>query len=75
MRFLKTVDRRDSDTLIKIIHENTKAGTTVIADKWRRLNIMKRYGYHHLSVNHRYDFVCPNTQIFTLGTFKVTGQK
>lgn len=58
--FLKIVDRRDSDTLMRVISENVLPGTTIITDMWRGYNSIDQNGFFHETVNHSLNFVNPN---------------
>ena len=55
------VEKRDSDTLLRIIEEKIHPGTTIISDCWRAYNCLSERGYEHLTVNHSINFVDPDT--------------
>ena len=46
-------------------------GTTIISDCWKSYNCLNNEGFQHLTVNHTYNFVDPDTvkektKIFTI---------
>ena len=55
------VQRRDAKTLIPIIQRNLKVGSDINSDKWRAYNKINQNGYQHFTVNHKENFVIPNT--------------
>ena len=59
--FMVPVEKRDSDTLLRIIEEKIHPGTTIISDCWRAYNCLSERGYEHLTVNHSINFVDPDT--------------
>lgn len=62
-RFLVRVPDRSAKTLLEEITRHIKPGTTIMSDCWRGYNTatLQDAGYHHLTVNHRYNFVDPAT--------------
>ena len=56
-----SVLKRNSDTLLRVIEERIKPGTTIISDCWKAYDCLKDHGYVHLKVNHSITFVDPDT--------------
>lgn len=63
--FLVPVDRRDRETLLAIIKDNIRPGTTIISDCWKAYDTLSDEGYIHLTVNHSINFVDPDTGAHT----------
>ena len=63
--FFKTVEDRKAETLISIIKEHIKPGTTIISDCWKAYNRLEEEGFKHLTVNHSLNFVDPDTGAHT----------
>ena len=63
--FMVPVEKRDSDTLLRIIQEKIHPGTKIISDCWRAYNCLSERGYEHLTVNHSINFVDPNNLAHT----------
>jgi transposase-like protein len=61
--FMFTVPDRSAATLIPIIMNHIRPGTTVISDRWQAYNTIATVGqgYVHRTVNHSLHFVDPNT--------------
>ncbi len=64
--FQQFVDRRDHETLMEIIHEKIKPGTTIWSDQWGAYNWIANRPpypspYQHVTVNHQTNFVDPIT--------------
>ena len=58
-----TVPDRSAATLLPIIHDSIRPGTTIMFDLWRAYNgigVMGA-GYQHLTLNHSINFVGPVT--------------
>ena len=60
--FIVKVPDRSANTLIPIIQQKIKPGTTIMSDKWRGYSQISQYGYTHLTVNHKYNFIDPVTE-------------
>ncbi|KAF1746225.1 hypothetical protein GCK72_022678 [Caenorhabditis remanei] len=62
------VPKRDSATLLPIIHKYVLPGTTIVSDGWRAYGGIGRMqsGYHHLFVNHKTISWIQPTEAFTL---------
>ena len=58
-------NKRDAATLVPIIQQYVKQGTTIITDKWKGYINLASYGYVHLDVNHSKNFVNPETGAHT----------
>ncbi len=59
-RFI-AVERRDHTTLLPIIQQHVKLGTTVFSDEWGAYKRLDRLRFEHLPVNHQHQFVDPGT--------------
>ena len=58
-------NKRDSQTLISIIEEHVNSQSTVITDCWKAYEQLDRDNWHHLTVNHTYNFVDPHSGAYT----------
>ena len=65
--FLVVVPDRSAETLLNEIGKNIAPGSTIYSDCWRayKTNELKQAGYQHLTVNHKYNFVDPETGAHT----------
>lgn len=63
--FLVSVENRTAETLCSIIKEWILPGTTIISDCWRSYDTLGEKGFEHLKVNHKYNFVDPETGAHT----------
>ncbi|XP_069683073.1 uncharacterized protein [Periplaneta americana] len=59
--FLVSVAQRDSATLLAVVKEKIRPGTTIISDCWKAYNCLQEEGYVNLTVNHTYNFVDSET--------------
>ena len=59
--FFQVVEDRSSLTLIPIIKQHVKPGTTILFDCWKAYDCLEREGYTHLTVNHSIEFKNPET--------------
>ncbi|EFO89421.1 hypothetical protein CRE_19942 [Caenorhabditis remanei] len=68
------VPKRDSATLLPIIHKYVLPGTTIVSDGWRAYGGIERMqsGYHHLFVNHKTNFVDPTERSVHTQTIEAT---
>lgn len=62
--FFQTIHDRSAATLIGIIQLRIAPGTTIISDQWRGY-LQLQQQYQHLTVNHTYNFVDPNSGAHT----------
>ena len=63
--FLVPVPQRDSATLIPIVQQYVRRGTTIYTDLWRAYDSLDQCGYVHGTVNHSQNFVDPVTGVHT----------
>ncbi|XP_047488175.1 uncharacterized protein LOC125038668, partial [Penaeus chinensis] len=63
--FFIPVPSRDAETLLAIIKDRVKEGTTIISDCWKAYSCLKKEGFQHLTVNHSLNFVDPVTAAHT----------
>ena len=63
--FIVRVQGRSANTLIPIIQQRIRPETTIISDKWHAYNHIAEFGYTHLTVNHKSNFVDPITGAHT----------
>uniref|UniRef100_A0A915JNK7 ISXO2-like transposase domain-containing protein n=1 Tax=Romanomermis culicivorax TaxID=13658 RepID=A0A915JNK7_ROMCU len=63
--FMVPVEDRSTSTLLPIIQEWIKPGTTIHSDLWKAYNCLEDEGFHHLSVNHSLNFKDPETGVHT----------
>ena len=59
--FMVPVEDRGRDTLLPIIKEWIKPGTTIISDCWKSYDCLGLEGFEHLRVNHSLHFKDPET--------------
>ncbi|CAC5386090.1 unnamed protein product [Mytilus coruscus] len=63
--FFATVENRTKETLLKLIKDNIKPGTTIISDCWKVYDCLGSEGFEHLKDNHSVYFVDPETGAHT----------
>ena len=51
------VEDRKAATLMPVIQQFIKPGSTVITDQWAAYSDIGQYGYQHLTINHAEHFV------------------
>lgn len=61
--FLVEVPNRSAATLLDVIKQRIKLGTTIMSDCWKayKTDELNAAGYEHLKVNHTYNFIDPET--------------
>lgn len=59
--FIAPVEDRTEKTLLACIKEWILPGTTILSDCWKSYNCLGNEGFQHLTVNHSYNFVDPDT--------------
>lgn len=59
--FIVRVPDRSANTLLPIIMERVRPGTTIVSDCWKGYSGLQKQGFQHLTVNHKYNFVDPET--------------
>lgn len=62
---LVPVENRNTDTLIAVIKQLIRPGTTIILDSWMAYDTLEKEGYKHLKVNNSVNFVNPDTGAHT----------
>ncbi len=50
-------NKRDHETLLRLIQKHVTPNTTIITDKWKGYIGLQNEGFGHMTVNHRYNFV------------------
>jgi len=63
--FIEPVPNRSAQTLLDIIKKKIKPGTKIISDCWKAYDCLYHEGYLHETVNHKYNFVDPDTSAHT----------
>lgn len=63
--FIDVVPNRNAETLNTLVSERVLRGTTIHTDKWGGYVDLNRLGFRHLTVNHRRNFVDPDTGAYT----------
>lgn len=59
--FIVPVEDRMEQTLLECIKEWILPGTTIMSDCWKSYICLNNEGFQHLTVNHSYNFVDPDT--------------
>ena len=59
------VEDRTAATLMPVIQQFIKPGSTVISDQWAGYSEIGQYSYQHLTINHSEHFVDPGTEAQT----------
>ena len=72
--FMVCVDDRSAATLIPLIEQYIKPGTTILSDEWASYHQIPPASYAHLTVNHSINFVVPGTNIHTQTIESTWGQ-
>ena len=54
-------NKRDKETLMALINKHVEKGTTIVTDCWKGYSGLSADGFAHLTVNHSYNFVNPET--------------
>ena len=63
--FVATVEDRMAETLVYIIKQRIKPGTTIISDCWRAQGSLSSEVFTHLTINHPVNFVDPDSGAHT----------
>ena len=58
--FLVPVPCRDSETLLSVIKDYIRPGTTIMSDCWRAYDCLSLEGFVHQAANHSQNFVDPD---------------
>lgn len=58
-------NKRDKDTLLTLINKHVEKGTTIHTDCWKGYAGLTEENFTHLTVNHQYQFVDPDTSATT----------
>lgn len=56
---------RTSKSLLEAVTKTVKKGSTIVSDGWKSYGCLSSNGYKHLSVNHRFNYVDPDTGAHT----------
>lgn len=59
--FIVPVEDRTEQTLLECIKEWILPGTTIVSDCWKSYNCLNNEDFQHLTVNHSYNSVDPDT--------------
>jgi transposase-like protein len=59
------VEDRSQRTLLQIIKDNIKPGTTIISVYWKAYDCLDQEGFESLKVNHSLNFVDPDSGAHT----------
>ncbi len=59
------VENRKSSTLIPLILDNVKSGSTIVSDEWAAYKQIPKHGFVHETVNHKKNYVNPETGFHT----------
>ena len=73
--FLVKVPDRKAITLMTEIKKHIKDGSTIFSDSWRAYNTieLEKAGFKHFKVNHKYNFVDPETGTHTQNVERMWG--
>lgn len=63
--FMYLVPDRSANTLLPIIRDSIRPGTTIMSDLWASYGGIRAMGFQHLTVNHSLNFVDPITGAHT----------
>jgi len=63
--FIIPVEDRTAETLLKEIRNHIAPGSIIYSDCWKAYNNINMYGYTHYTVNHKQNFIDPNTNCHT----------
>lgn len=59
--FIVPVPERTKETLINVIKEWIMPGTIIISDCWKAYKCLENEDFKHYTVNHKLNFVDPDT--------------
>ena len=73
--FLVKVPDRSAETLVAAIKSNVASGSTIYTDCWRGYSTreLEEAGYTHLTVNHKFHFVDPESGVHTQNIERLWG--
>ena len=73
--FLCEVPDRSAATLMSFIKNNIAEGSTIYSDSWRayKTDELQEAGFEHYKVNHRFNFVDPETGVHTQNIERMWG--
>ncbi|KAG0427002.1 hypothetical protein DMUE_5933 [Dictyocoela muelleri] len=63
--FFHIVNDRSTETLLPLIKMEIKEGSNIVSDCWKSYNQVHKYGFRHFTVNHKKNFVNPETKKHT----------
>jgi transposase-like protein len=58
---MQVVPNREAQTLLAVIYEKVLNGSTIYSDCWSSYEKLSKLGYTHLTVNHTYNFLDPDS--------------
>jgi hypothetical protein len=59
--YMQVVPNREAQTLLAVIYEKVLNGSTIYSDCWSSYEKLSKLGYTHLTVNHTYNFLDPDS--------------
>ncbi|KRH94228.1 hypothetical protein M153_3290007862 [Pseudoloma neurophilia] len=63
--YLEVVESRSAQRLLPIIKRVVLSGSTIHSDQWAEYNNLQSLGYVHQTVNHKYNFIDPQSGAHT----------
>ena len=63
--FIEPVPNRSSKTLLRVIQKWIKPDSTILSDCWKSYNCLYKKGFQHFTVNHKMNFVDPDSGAHT----------
>ena len=69
------VPDRSAATLCQVLRDNIADGSTIYTDCWKgyRTTELEEAGFSHMTVNHRYNFLDPDSGVHTQGIERLWG--
>uniref|UniRef100_A0A0N5BLZ0 DDE_Tnp_IS1595 domain-containing protein n=1 Tax=Strongyloides papillosus TaxID=174720 RepID=A0A0N5BLZ0_STREA len=63
--FVEPVPDRSAKTLMEVLRRRVHEDTLIMSDMWKGYSRVEKNGYEHLQVNHKFNFVDPETGAHT----------